>query len=77
MTLPGSGDTTVPATDCEVPVLAQLLITSLLNSYVSPRHHSVSTCSQLQLRRKCLEPAHPPGVVKGMEKPSPPWPTQV
>ncbi len=31
MTLPGSGDTTVPVADCKVPVLAQLLMTGLLN----------------------------------------------
>lgn len=43
--LPGRGDVTVPALDWAAPVLAQLLTTGLLNSYVSPWHHNVSTCA--------------------------------
>ncbi len=54
MTLPGSGDTTVPAADCKVPVLAQVLIIGLLNSYASPPHHRVSTCSHVHLMQCCL-----------------------
>ena len=46
MTLPGNGDSTVPALDKTVPDLAQLLMMGLLNSYISPRHHSVSTCTK-------------------------------
>ena len=47
ITFPGKGDITVPALDRTVPDLAQLLITGLLNSYISPRHHSVSTCTKI------------------------------